>query len=323
MDSFPPKTQAPWNISSEDTMNGSVPNNITPREEHVQNLTDAVENVFVLNGLINIPLALTSIVGNTLVLHGVWKTPSLRSPSIIFICGLALSDLAVGAVVQPLFIANNFLQLYSRSQRLKDVFLSIYNTFGYTFCGISLCTVAVISLDRLIAIKKSLQYASLVTIPRVTRILVSIWTICALLPALQFCNVYIRVIAIGTVTCVCLCISTISHIIIYKNVLHHQHAIQMQVQAVEANNGVLNNVAGLKRSALNSFIVFLVLFICYCPYFVIYAISSPYTIDGFLARGLTSTIVFINSLLNPFLYCWRLRGMREAVKQSSRKLFLM
>ncbi|XP_022799273.1 melanocyte-stimulating hormone receptor-like [Stylophora pistillata] len=282
-----------------------------------QNITDAIRNILVINCVVNIPLASTSMVGNALVLYGVWKTPTLRSPSIILLCGLALSDLAVGIVVQPLFIVNNFLRAYSQSQIVKDVFSSVYNTFGYTLCGISLCTVAVISLDRLIAIEKALEYPGLVTVPRATRVLVIIWVMCVLLPVLQLSSLYIRVRGIGIVTAICLGVSTTSHLLIYRSVRYHQHRIQSQVRAVGNNtNGSLDNMLKFKKSALNSFILFLVLFICYFPYFVVYAVSSPYTITGFLARGLTSTIVFINSVVNPFLYCWRLGEIREAMKQT-------
>ena len=305
---------------SETSINSSLSNSLQSIDG--QNITNAIRNILVINCVVNIPLALTSFVGNTLVLYGVWKTPTLRSPSIILLCGLALSDLAVGIVAQPLFIVNNLLRVYSQSQNVKDVFSSVYNTFGYTLCGISLCTVAVISLDRLIAIEKALEYPRLVTISRAKRVLVTIWIMCVLLPALQLSSLYIRVSAIGIVTSICLGVSTTSHLLIYKTVRYHQRTIQIQVLAVGKNtDGSLDNMLKYKKSALNSFIVFLVLFICYFPYFVVYAIYSQSTINGFLARGLTSTIVFVNSVVNPFLYCWRLREIREAVKQTRPKLW--
>ena len=307
---------------SETSINSSLSNSLQSIDG--QNITSAIRNILVINCVVNIPLALTSFVGNTLVLYGVWKTPTLRSPSIILLCGLALSDLAVGIVAQPLFIVNNLLRVYSQSQNVKDVFSSVYNTFGYTLCGISLCTVAVISLDRLIAIEKALEYPRLVTIPRAKRVLVTIWIMCVLLPALQLSSLYIRVSAIGIVTSICLGVSTTSHLLIYKTVRYHQRTIQIQVLAVGKNtDGSLDNMLKFKKSALNSFIVFLVLFICYFPYFVVYAIYSQSTINGFLARGLTSTIVFVNSVVNPFLYCWRLREIREAVKQTRPKLWFL
>ena len=297
-----------------------VPNNSETRDE--QNITGAMQTVLVANCGLNIALALTSIIGNTLVLHAVLKTPTLRSPSMFLLCGLALSDLAVGAVVQPLFIANDLIALYPQSQRPIHVhlFLNIYNMLGFSLCGISLCTVAAISVDRLIAIQKSLQYPNIVTIPRVRRILVAIWSVCVILASTQLWHEITLLILMGSVICVCLCISTISHIKIYKIVRYHQNAIHIQLQAVESNTGNGNNMSRLKKSAFNAFIVFLVLIICYCPYLAIYIVSSFYPINDFLARSLTSTIVFINSSLNPFLYCWRLREIREVVLHTCRKI---
>ena len=129
-------------------------------------MSDAMQKVVVINCAVNIVLALISIIGNTLMLHAVWKTQTLRSPSMALLCGLALSDLAVGAVVQPLFIANDLIALYPQSGRpiRMRLFLNIYNMLGFSLCGISLCTVAAIRVDRLIAIQKPLQYPSIVTI---------------------------------------------------------------------------------------------------------------------------------------------------------------
>ncbi|XP_022799277.1 melanocortin receptor 4-like [Stylophora pistillata] len=281
-----------------------------------------MHNILLINCVFNILLALTSITGNTLVLHGIWKTTSLRSPSITLLCFLASSDLGVGAVVQPLFVANDFISLYSESQVLKDVFLDVFNVFGFCVCGISLCTVTAISVDRLIAIRKPLQYPNVVTNSRVTCTLGVIWTVCVVLASFEVWAKRFLLIALETVICVCLFISTISNLIIYGKVRHHQHAIQIQVQAVETNNKFITNshVAGLKRSALNSFIVFLVLLVCYCPYFVVYMVSSFHKMNSSLAASLTSTVVFMNSAVNPFLYCWRLREIRSAVKKTYRKL---
>ena len=114
-------------MSFEETLNQSTAG---------ENITDAIKKVLIINCAVNIPLAITSIIGNLLVLHAVWKTPTLRLPSMVLLCGLALSDLAVGAVVQPLFITNDFIRLYSQSERLKSLFMSVYNVFGFSLCGI-------------------------------------------------------------------------------------------------------------------------------------------------------------------------------------------
>lgn len=287
-----------------------------------ENMSDTIRTVLVINCAVNVPLALTSIIGNTLVLHAVWKTPVLRSPSMVLFCGLALTDLAVGAVVQPLFIANDLLGLYSQSQRLKQVFLSVYNVFGFSLCGISLCTVTAISVDRLIAVQKSLHYPSLVTIPRVKRIVIAIWIICLILASTQLWQRMIQLVALGIVICACLGISTICHVKIYKIIRYHQNTIQIQLLAVETNTENTSKTSSLKMSTFNALIIFVVLIICYFPYLVVFVASntSVNPVNGFLGTSLTSTIVFINSSLNPFLYCWRLCEVREVVKQTCHKL---
>ena len=279
-------------------------------------MTDAATKVMLVNCAVNVPLALTAIIANSLLLHVARKSPTLRSPSLVLLCGLAISDLAVGTVVQPLFIANDLIRLFSRSHRFQKLFLDVYNTFGFSLCGISLCTVTAIGVDRLIAVERSLHYKSIVTIRRVKRVLVAIWTICLILASARFWQEKILLISLGTVICACLVISTICHIKIYRTVRYHQTAIQLQFLAVETNTGHANKVTSLKMSAFNAFIVFLVLIVCYSPYLVVFYVATSFNPIG---RCLTSTIVFINSSLNPFLYCWRICEIREAVKQTCRK----
>ena len=236
------------------------------------NITDAVKQVLVINCAVNIPLAITSIIGNSLVLHAVWKTPTLRSPSVVLLCGLALSDLAVGAVVQPFFISKDLITLSSQDQSLKTLFLRIYNSLAFYVCGISLFTITAVSVDRLVAIQKPLRYASIVTIPRVRCILVSVWITCAILVNAQFWNDKIFLVLVAFVICVCLFISAFSHVKIYKIVRDHKRRIQIQLEAVESNTVDVHNMS-VKTSALNALIVFLVLLACYYPYFIVFVVT--------------------------------------------------
>ena len=193
--------------------------------------------------------------------------------------------------------------LYSQYQRLKQLFCSVYKIFGFSLCGISLCPVTAIRVDRLMAVQKSLQYPSIVTIPRVNWLLVAIWTICIILASAHFWQQMVQLVSVVLVICACLCISADSHVKIFKAVRHH-----------------VNNMSSLKKSAFNAFLAFLVLVICYSPFFILYMVTLVHPVHLFLSSSLTSTIVFINSSLNPFLYCWRLREVRQVVKQTFTKL---
>ena len=299
-------------MSFEETLNQSTAG---------ENITDAIKKVLIINCAVNIPLAITSIIGNSLMLHAVWKTSTLRSPSMVLFCGLALSDFTVGAVVQPVFIANDLITLLSQDQSLKTLFLKVYNLLAFYVCGISLFTITAISVDRLVAIQKPLRYPSFVTIPRVRCILVAVWITCAILVNAKFWNDTIYLVLVAVVICVCLFISAFSHVKIYKIVRDHKRRMQIQLEAVETNTvDVHSNMPRLKTSALNAFIVFLVLTACYFPFFIVFVLTSVFPINVMLSTSLASTVVFINSALNPFLYCWRIYEIREIVKQTCHKL---
>lgn len=107
----------------------------------------------IVNCILNVPLLVLSIFGNSMVLAAVLKTPSLRSPSLMFLCGLAVSDLVVGLIVQPIYIA--------RELTFVDIFIRLTRIFGNSFCGISFATMSAISVDRFLALQFHMTYSNL------------------------------------------------------------------------------------------------------------------------------------------------------------------
>ena len=91
----------------------------------------------IANCVVNLPLAFVAVTGNAFVLYGVWKTPSLRSPSNLLLCGLASTDLIVGLIAQPLFITEVLVGLYSRSENLTLAFTKAHQMIARSLCGVS------------------------------------------------------------------------------------------------------------------------------------------------------------------------------------------
>ncbi|XP_078344045.1 trace amine-associated receptor 13c-like [Oculina patagonica] len=112
-----------------------------------------VETTVIINCAIIAPLILISIAGNSLVLAAIKRTSSLRSPSIIFIGSLAISDLVVGFIVQPLFIARELTNL--------DLVKYVLETTAYGACGFSLFIMTAISVDRFVALHYHMRYPSI------------------------------------------------------------------------------------------------------------------------------------------------------------------
>ena len=61
--------------------------------------------IVIVNCVLNAPLMLISILGNALVLAAITRTPSIRSTSMTVLCSLAVTDLIVGIIVQPIYVA--------------------------------------------------------------------------------------------------------------------------------------------------------------------------------------------------------------------------
>ena len=104
------------------------------------------KSIVIINSVLNGPLMITSIIGNAMVLAAILRTPSLRSPSLTLLCGLAVSDFLVGILVQPLYIATEITKV-----RIHPTF-RMSEIIQFLLCGVSLCTVTSISLDRFAAL---------------------------------------------------------------------------------------------------------------------------------------------------------------------------
>ena len=149
------------------------------------------EIIVIVNCALNVPLILLSIFGNAVVLAAIFKTPSLRSSSILLLCSLAVSDLFVGTLIQPLYIAS----VLTRNKLLD----SLWFTVSFAACGISLCTITAISVDRFLALHYHMRYPSLVTKSRTIYSIAIIWLLILLLSAIYYLNpfVYFFLVALG------------------------------------------------------------------------------------------------------------------------------
>ena len=276
--------------------------------------------ITIANCVVNLPLAFVAVTGNALFLYGVWKTPSLRSPFILLLCGLASTDLSVGLIAQPVFITEVLVGLYSRSENLTLAFTKAHQMIARSLCGVSLLMIGGISIDRFIAIVKPLHYPSTVTSIRVTRFVVASWALSVLAQSAEFWGPRLAFAVSSLYILTCLSSSITCHTTMYKILRRHRLQIHTHVQAINDSN-TRTAMARLGRSAFNTFVVFIVLLICYFPYLAVYIVHfTGKAGDLKLWMQLSATVVFLNSALNPFLYCWRIREIRVATLRTFRRL---
>ena len=265
------------------------------------------KSIVIINSVLNAPLMITSIIGNTLVLAAVLRTPSLRSPSLTLLCSLAISDLLVAIVVQPLYIATEITNV-----RIHPV-LRLSEIIQFSLCGVSLCTITSISLDRFAALHYHMRYAAMVTVRRVSCMSVTTWIVVFTLSGFYFWNKIIFFAGICVAICVCLSISSFCYFRIFRIVRQHQLRIHFQRQAIQRSDENKFNMVRLKRSAINSFIFYVFIILCYLPMLISLSLFTISRDDWTTVWNFADTVVFMNSSVNPFLYCWRLRELRTAV----------
>ncbi|XP_078345372.1 melanocyte-stimulating hormone receptor-like [Oculina patagonica] len=266
------------------------------------------ETIAIVNVVLNAPFMLISIIGNTLVLAAILRTHSLRSPSIILLCSLAASDLLVGLIVQPVYVAH---QITDNGSLHKAG-----NTLAYFASGASLTTMTAISVDRFLALHYHMRYPNLMTTQRAMYTSATLWFITFILSFLTFWNINAYYFVIAISIAICLLISTFCYIRIYRIVRRHQLEIQAQQHVVEINAVNALNLKRSTKSAKTTFIYYIVMMLCYSPTFIVVSASLSWSHVWKLAE----TVAFMNSSINPFLYCWRLRDLRTAIVKTARKI---
>ena len=95
----------------------------------------------------------------------------------------------------------------------------------------------------------------------------------------------------------------------------HQCQIQKQCATHQQHGGNLFRLGQYKKSVNSMIVIFCLLLACYLPYFIVAIVTMVLgkSSSTMLAWNMTSAFVYLNSLLNPLVYCWRMREIRRAV----------
>ena len=274
---------------------------------------------------LNVPLSLTAFLANLLIIIALQKPSSLHPPSKLLLGCLASTDLCVGLIIQPIFVA--YLMSSDHFKRCHYLQLLISPTSAI-FCGVSLLTMTAISVDRLLALMLGLRYRQVVTLRKAWVLVVSFWLYRASIsPTLFFsATIFVRLISIEALLCVIT--STCCYLKIYFILRQHQAQIHVQdhVHQGQMNGGGTGiNLARYKKTVSSALWVQTIFCLSYMPWGLATAVvvtTGLYTPSLYLVVCLTFSLTMLNSSLNPFLYCWKLREVRQVVKNTIRGFFI-
>ncbi|XP_078360799.1 histamine H2 receptor-like [Oculina patagonica] len=286
------------------------------------NTEDDLYSSYIVNCVLNAFLSITAVLFNCATIHAIRKTSSLPKPLKTLLLSLAVSDLGVGLLVEPFYfgLLVKWLQRNSSTGDTCTAFLFIMGLFS----AASYFGVVALSVDRFLAIHLHLRYQDVVTERRVVAVAIAIWVLSAIL---SFVRLWITtnmfLVFFVVISFLCFFTTTFLYFKIYRAVRRHRnqiHSLQVQV----AQNGEMTaNAASIRKSAVGAFYVYLVFFLCYfpqgCRLIVIIVTGLNNVTKGFSLYS--RTLLFLNSSLNPIVYCWKMRHIRHAIVDILRNIF--
>lgn len=257
--------------------------------------------------ILNALFCIVATSGNLVFIFSLWKTKSLQNPSNLLLGNLAVSDLLVGLVVQPMYVAYKGGELNGTYMCFVHV---SFSTSAWLAVGVSFLTLTTISFERYIAISRPFLYLTVVRKRNVVAVSVFIWVF-------SFVLTFSRFAGIGSFLFYCVCsaiivtsftTTTFFYVKIFHLARHHQKSIN---EAVKNNENIIKETKLTKTIGLVTGLFFLSYVPTLC--IMVYYSTQGYGLVVKTVYSWTDTVLFINSSWNPFIYYIRNQEIRSAM----------
>ena len=283
-------------------------------------IATAIHGQLTFIAVLNAFLSITAFLGNVLVLVALRKDSSLHPPSKLLLRSLAVTDLCAGLFSEPLYVTLLVTVVNEHWNICRYVAVASYTT-GVLLTLASLLTLTAISVDRLLALLLGLRYRQVVTLKRTRWIIIAFWVLSAGLATMSLLwNFPITSSCRTIVVSLCLVTSTFSYTKIFLTLRRHQNQVQDQVQQPNQTNQL--NIARFRKAVSTALWLQFTLIVCYLPLVIsasLFMTTEPSS-SHIVVLSYTITLVFLNSSLNPILYCWKIDEVRQAMKETIRQI---
>ena len=285
----------------------------------LEGLTDKMSGQLTFILVLNSVLSVSAFLGNALILIALHKESSVHPPSKLLLRCLVTTDLCVGLISEPLTVTCLISVLNEHWNMCRYISVASFITSNI-LGGVSLFTITAISVDRLLALLLGLRYKQVVTLKRTYGVVIALWFVSTAFSAMFFWKPIITFwygtvgIPLGLIT------STLSYTKIFLTLRNHQNQVQDNVQ--HPNHANQLNIARYKKAVSTAIWLQLTLVVCYLPSGVVTALatSGGRSSSVYKAWYYAVSLVYLNSSINPILYCWKIEEIRQAVKDTIRQL---
>lgn len=289
----------------------------------LHNITTGITATAIASSVLNGLTAIIAVAGNSLMLYVFYSCKKLQTPSNLLLASLCITDLITGSIVQPLTIARRLIEATGAH---NCVIRAVCAFHAFLCIGVSIQSIAVVSIDRCLAIKMPFQYANIASARRylwVVGIYWLVWTSIATFPFLAVLDASQFFIVIATLICINIGIVLACYGQIFIVVLSHRKRIHEQTpQQKHLGKGVDNRENNTNTIA----IVILVMLICYLPLLPLLAfrgIVGDHVHIVYIFDAWVDVFVYACSSANPVIYWYRSKEIKSAVHGILRRWHLM
>lgn len=266
--------------------------------------------------ILNIVLSLCGTTANVLIILSYCRYRNVRVVQNTLFTLLAVTDLTITAIVQPIYIVANLQSVIS----IYDCGLWFVIYVISSLClGLSLVTVTILSLHSFVTLVFPYHYQILV--PYLKGSIALSWTTVLIAVVLLACFASQRVFTTTGAALIVFTILTVTFTWLwtYKLIRRHRRRI---ATSQTLTNFTSNLVAQRKvlRSTTTACMVVGGLIICYVLGFarLVYEANmsgEKWEVLEYVLRPMSTTLMYGNSLLNPCLVLWRNTEFRKAAKR--------
>lgn len=286
-------------------------------KEQYEIIAKSSDAMYIVIFVVNAMMSFVASLGNSLIMDALRRCTSLHGPSKALLFSLALSDLGVGCIAQPLFVIHRLAAL-TRSYRTFCVSGVGSYFVGNTLVSASFVTSTAIALDRYLALRLRLRYRAVVTIKRITVVLFASWLASLIWSALWFWNKEVQNCLRIALFSLCFVTTTSSYFIIYKHMRRYRFRVEEHVGSAVAHGtaGSHFNTLRFRRSVVSMCKIYCLLLACYLPYNCLMVLLNRFQLTSLTValNAIFATLVLSNSALNPFVFSRCIPEIRVMVK---------
>lgn len=276
--------------------------NHSSNESHLDDCLLPVSHIIALIP-INILSSVVGTIGNSLVIATVYTNKSLQIIPNFWLASMAVADLMVTALGQPLLIA--FWGLHVNRECNEPV-SETFRVVGNMSCSASVLHLCFISIDRCLLIVRPVQSKAIRTLKRFKLALLIAWIVPVIYGVLRMSVIkkatsYFTVVAAASCYLTIICCYTLIIFKVWNRDVVHSHARQSASQLVE------------RRVTVTVAIVVIVFTICWIP--LMYLRSAYAQSNVGVAYNWARTLALSNSAMNPWIYCLRMEAFLTNYKR--------